>query len=159
VPEYGFLFESFLTTHAPKRTYDSFTKAKNDAGGGAIEDEVSAILWSKMSSKWYGWMLSAMAQLSDNGKQQMSHLTRFIKFLGLSRLGQNALQSIGVLNTLRYSDQKMSDANDAQRAINRYHRRYYHSQIVCFGCGNIFDPLSTCPFVASTETLKLEIMW
>ena len=49
-------------------------------------------------------VLSSLASLSDAGKDQMYHLANFVKFLGISRQGQDVLHNFGMLNTLRYSD-------------------------------------------------------
>ena len=121
VPQHCVLFEAFITIQAPKRCFDMYTKAIHDIERGKpFPPEVGEELWSKMRSKWYGWMLSSMSLLSDIGKNQMMYVTQFIKFLGLSRLGQNALQSLGLLNTLRFGDERAARSLTVQKTANRY---------------------------------------
>jgi hypothetical protein len=98
-----------------------FTKAVSVAGvNKPVSPVVATQLWERLRSKWYGWILTSLANHSDVGKVQMSYLTNFIKFLGLSRLGQNALQSLGMLNTLRYGDGKQQEAIEHQVEANRF---------------------------------------
>jgi len=91
---------------AGKRSYDRYIKACSSASQQrpALSDEVQERMWKDCSGTWYGWMLHSMASLSNAGRDQMYYLTKFIKFLGISRLGQDVLQNFGVLNSLRFSD-------------------------------------------------------
>jgi hypothetical protein len=106
----GLLFEAFVLTSAPKRIYDTITQASR-----ALSDDeplpraCRREVWSKMRCQWYGWMMTSLASLSDAGKAQMMHLTQFVKFLGLSRMGQDVLHRMGWLNTLRYCDLRIDD--------------------------------------------------
>ena len=102
----GLLFEAYFCMAAGKRAYDTYTQACSQVPPDqtAIGEDVQTSIWKTHRSRWYGWMLSSLASLSDAGKHQMYHLTNFVKFLGISRLGQDVLHNFGMLNTLRYSD-------------------------------------------------------
>jgi hypothetical protein len=75
-------------------------------------------LFDKHSLKWYGWMLSAMASRSNAGKDQLFIVSRLVKFLGLSRAGQNILANFGFTSTLRYSDKMAEDTLTKARLEN-----------------------------------------
>jgi hypothetical protein len=118
VSQSGLLFEAFVQLSSPKRIYDTITSALARVGvGQALPRSCRDEVWSKMRCKWYGWMLTSLTSYSDAGKAQMMHLTHFVKFLGLSRMGQDVLHRMGWLNTLRYGDMR----NDA--ALLTYEQR------------------------------------
>jgi hypothetical protein len=120
------LFEAFVLTSSPKRIYDTITKASR---GQSVDDALPRAcrkeVWKKMRCKWYGWMITSLAIYSDAGKAQMMHLTQFVKFLGLSRMGQGVLQRLGWLNTLRYGDMRNEDTLVAYTQTLRCYSKYY----------------------------------
>jgi hypothetical protein len=109
-PLSGLLFEAFFVLHAGRRMFARFTEAcGDDVETLALPARTENELFDAMSLKWYGWMLSAMAARSNAGKEQMFVVSRLVKFLGLSRAGQNILSNFGFASTLRYSDKKADD--------------------------------------------------
>jgi hypothetical protein len=107
--------------HAGKKLYDVFTKAPgNDNDKISLSADTENELFHSMSLKWYGWMLSAMAARSNGGKKQMFVVSRLVKFLGLSRAGQNIMSNFGFASTLRYSDKKAEENLAQARLDNMY---------------------------------------
>jgi hypothetical protein len=126
VPRSGLLFEAFVLTAAPKRIYDTITKASSGLGpNDALPRTCRKEVWSKMRCKWYGWMITSLASLSDVGKGQMMHMTKFVKFLGLSRMGQDVMHRMGWLNTLRYGDMRSDAALLVYEQRLGYNSKYY----------------------------------
>jgi hypothetical protein len=122
----GLLFEAFVMTSAPRRIYDVVTAASRGlADDQSLPRACRKEVWSKMRCQWYGWMITSLASFSDAGKTQMMHLTQFVKFLGLSRMGQDVLQRLGWLNTLRYCDMRMDDSLTMYQQQLRCDLKYY----------------------------------
>jgi hypothetical protein len=118
VPRSGVLFESFFCHRASKRVWASFTKADKGLAATtpmtrAFEDEV----FGAMSLKWYGWVLSTIADRGVGGKQQLFHVSTLVKFLGLSRSGQALLSNLGFNCTLRFSDDQHDDMLDLHEQL------------------------------------------
>jgi hypothetical protein len=115
------LFDAFFMTHAGRAHYDVFTKAcagRREVDPLGQQDEDT--LFEHYSLKWYGWMLSAMASRTRAGKAQLFIISRLVKFLGLSRAGQDILAKFGFASTLRYSDRMGEETLQKARLENMY---------------------------------------
>jgi hypothetical protein len=105
VPRQGKLFEAFIEMCGSRVYYTMYKQACSSAGHDQpIANEVEIELLSKLRLRFYGWLLSSLANLGTPGKLQLWYITSIIKFLGLSRLGQEVMQQFGFLGTLRFSD-------------------------------------------------------
>jgi hypothetical protein len=120
-PRSGILFDSFFTTHAGRTHFEVYTKAstgqREDQPLGQHDEDT---LFDHYSLKWYGWMLSAMASRTNAGKGQLFIISRLVKFLGLSRAGQEILAKFGFASTLRYSDRMAEETLKEARQKNMY---------------------------------------
>ncbi len=117
VTKTGQLFEVFIVQCAPKRQYDEYTQhlKARESGVFCLPTAYQREVFQAMGNRWFGWMLLALANLGNVGKEQMWYMTSHIKFLGLSRLGQDTLSSLGWANTLRYGDGQADDLNEKYR--------------------------------------------
>lgn len=105
VPGQGQLFEAFIEICGSRVYYTMYRQACTSAGQDQpIANEVVNELLSKLRLRFYGWLLSSLANMGTAGKLQLWYITSIVKFLGLSRLGQDVMQQFGFLGTLRFSD-------------------------------------------------------
>jgi hypothetical protein len=111
VPGQGILFQCFLEICASRRKYHGYVQACKAAGqGNAVDQAFADGLVAEVKYRFYGWLLSALANIGVPGKEQLWYITSVVKFLGLSRLGQEVMQQFGFASTVRYSDGKHANA-------------------------------------------------
>lgn len=121
VPRQGLLFEAFIEVCGSRVKHAKFKQACLTAGAGqpiALHSELKLLKHFRL--RFYGWLLSALANLGNAGKVQMWYVTSIVKFLGLSRLGQSIMQQIGYAATDRYSDGRQRIALGVYDQLLRY---------------------------------------
>lgn len=107
--------------HGSRRKFEAFTKAKKDtAYGQPMSQAHQDALKSTHRLRFFGWLLSALAAIGTPGKRQLWYLTSVIKFLGMSRLGQNVMHGFGFSSTLRFSDGRQGVQLDVYDELLRY---------------------------------------
>jgi hypothetical protein len=80
---------------------------------GVLPDASFEVLWTAHGKRWHGWMLLHMAGIGNNGKAQLEHLAFVMRFVGLSRNGNQYLHDLGFLPSVRLTDNNIKMREEA----------------------------------------------